>query len=102
MLEQYFFHQRCTGQKCFKNECFFTLQFVFGYLIRKCLRASPSKYVPLLANMLTKMFSIDPNIFFRKEVNVNKLAGLKARMSAGYLILKFADDKREASPAVEK
>ena len=72
--------------KCFKNECFFTLQFVFGYLIRKCLRASPSKYVPLLANMLTKMFSIDPNIFFRKEVNVKNWPGLNARRSDnGYL-----------------
>jgi hypothetical protein len=59
----------------------------------------------LLTNRLIKMFSINPKHFqhfFRKEVSVKKLAGHKTRSSAGYWIFKFADDKRETSPAVEK
>jgi hypothetical protein len=34
-----------------------------------------NEYAPLVANKLTKMFSIYPDIFFGKEVNVKLLAG---------------------------
>ena len=33
---------RSAGQKYFKNECFFTLQFIYGYFIRNCLIAFPN------------------------------------------------------------
>ena len=39
-----------------KTNAFFTLQFISGYLIRKCLRAIPTIFVQFLTIRLTKKY----------------------------------------------
>jgi hypothetical protein len=53
----------------------FCLAICFRISYTQMFEGYSNEYMPLLANKLTKMFSINPNIFFRKEVNVEKWAG---------------------------
>ena len=52
-----------------KTNAFFTLQFISGYLIRKCLRAIPTIFVQFLTMRLTKKYYNRLQHFFGKEVS---------------------------------